>query len=532
MAIDDVQVYPDVDRRLANVHVTVANVTDAAVQGTIHLTVTERKTGRKVAGTTVNVLAKPSGAKCDVALPLGEEVRLWDEFSPSLYELSVSLEVQTPSAMADRRIVTFGMRNFAVRGTQFTMNGRPVMLRGTFGMRHLSATGYPPTDVASWRRIYRIIKSYGLNYIRFHSWCPPEAAFDAADVEGVMIQAEPPLANAQDVGKQGGAASANAGDVGKDFARDEFIEEEMLRMLRTYGNHPSFCQMTLGNEYDGPAALLSGWIDMLKKEDPRHLYTSPCSNSRPSTNRQYSEACWREAFGFIRGVKGPKTDHDFRDAVVKEGVPIVGHEIGQWTFYPNFDEIKKYTGVMAAKNFELIRDDLKAKHLLDLAPRFVQATGKQAMLLYKEEIEVLLRTPGFAGFSLLDMHDFPGQGTALIGPLDPFWDSKGFVLRKPNAATAAKVPLLRMKSEPSRSTSLFRPKPRSPTSGRGLLPATAAMERQGFAGARNRFRHAGEDRSAHRQLDAARSNLSFVPESPSALQADRCRVAKGHGLQQ
>ena len=115
---------------------------------------------------------------------------------------------------------------------------------------------------------------------------------------------------------------------------------------------------------------------------------------------------------------------------------MVGHEIGQWTFFPNFDEIKKYTGVLAAKNFEIVRADLAAKHLLDLAPQFVQATGKQAVLLYKEEIEVILRTPGYAGFSLLDLHDYPGQGTALIGPLDGFWDSKGFVARRPTADIA------------------------------------------------------------------------------------------------
>ena len=116
-----------------------------------------------------------------------------------------------------------------------------------------------------------------------------------------------------------------------------------------------------------------------------------------------------------------------RDVVASDARPIVGHEIGQWMFFPDFNEMKKYTGVMALKNFELIRDDLAKKHLLDLAPQYVQASGRFAVRLYKEEIEVLLRTPGYAGFSLLDLHDYPTQGTALVGPLDPFWDSKGFI---------------------------------------------------------------------------------------------------------
>jgi hypothetical protein len=126
-------------------------------------------------------------------------------------------------------------------------------------------------------------------------------------------------------------------------------------------------------------------------------------------------------------VNGPGTDRDFGAEVAREDRPLTGHEIGQWTFYPNLEEAAKYSGVLAARNFDLVRADLAAKHLLDLAPRIAQATGRHAALLYKEEIEVLLRTPNHAGFSLLDLHDYPGQGTALVGLLDPFWDSKGFV---------------------------------------------------------------------------------------------------------
>ena len=304
------------------------------------------------------------------------------------------------------------------------MNDRPVFLRGTLECAIFPLTGYPPTDVPSWQRIYRIIKSYGLNFIRFHSWCPPEAAFAAADIEGVMVQAEGPQANIP---------------AGRDQRRDAFVEQELLRMIRTYGNHPSFCLMTLGNEYGGSDAVLSHWVDMLMKEDPRRLYSS-ASSAQITANRQFTER------GEPRGVQGPGTDVDFREAIAKEDRPLIGHEIGQWTFYPNFDEAKKYTGVLAAKNFDLVRDDLAAKHMLDLAPRFVQATGRHAVLLYKEEIEILMRTPGHAGFSLLDLHDYPGQGTALIGVLDPFWDSKGFVTPEAHRRYCGPtVPLLRMK---------------------------------------------------------------------------------------
>jgi hypothetical protein len=406
VSLDDVQVYPDTDRKLAVVRVTIANMTGKPVSGVMTLSAADRRHGEKITLPTMSFTATSASSQVTAELPMGEKVQLWDEFSPALYDLTVSIEAKADGAnSADRRSVTFGMRKFTTRGTQFTMNGRPILLRGTLECAIFPLTGYPPCDVPAWQRIFRIMKSYGLNFVRFHSWCPPDAAFTAADVEGIMIQAEAPLANVIDA---------------KVPKRDAFMEQEVKRMVRTYGNHPSFCMMTLGNEYGQSDNVLTRWIDMLIREDARHLYTSP-SSGQMTTNRQYTE---RDAVG----IRGPGTDCDRHELLrIMDGRPMIGHEIGQFGFYPNFDEIRKYTGVMKAKNFEIVRDDLTAKGMLDLAPRFFQAAGYQSALLYKAEIEQLRRTSGYPGFSLLDLHDYPGQGTAIVGILDPFWDSKGFV---------------------------------------------------------------------------------------------------------
>ncbi len=423
VALDEVQVYPEVDRRVARVRLSITNVTGRPASGTLTLQAAGHDNNIKVPPRTVEFTCAGTRTEVQAELPMGDNVQLWDEFSPSLYDLKVSLSAKGEAAFSDEQQVTFGMRKFGRRGTQFTMNDRPIYLRGTLECAIFPLTGYPPCDVPAWQRVYRIMKSYGLNHIRFHSWCPPDAAFAAADLEGIMIQAEGPQANIP---------------AGQDPKRDQFIEQEFQRIIRAYGNHPSFCTMTLGNEFGGQAALLTRWVDMLINADPRHLYSS-ASAAQTTPNRQFTEAG-------PRGIHGPGTDADFRSTIEKDDRPRVGHEIGQWTFYPNFDEIKKYTGVLEAKNFELVRDDLRAKGLFDLAPRIYQATGRHAMLLYKEEIEVLLRTPGHAGFSLLDLHDYPGQGTALIGPLDPFWDSKGFVAPEIHRQYCGPtVPLLRMK---------------------------------------------------------------------------------------
>ncbi len=422
VAIEDLQVYPDVEHRRARVRVRLTSTLEQPVTAQLELMVKPRGGGAVLASDHLDVRLGRS-AEVVRELDLGPDAPLWDEFSPRLLVASAQVSAATQGKTCrDEKAVRFGLREFTALGTRFALNGRPILLRGTLECAIFPRTGYPPATVGEWRRIARTIKSYGLNFLRFHSWCPPEAAFEAADLEGVIVQPEGPLANV---------------DAGSDPARDAFVEAELLRIVRNYGNHPSFCLMTLGNEYGGKDALLSRWIDRLRREDPRHLYASP-SAGQGTANRQFTE-------GGPRGVHGPGTDRDFGAEVARQDRPLTGHEIGQWTFYPNLGEIAKYNGVLAARNFEIVRADLQSRHMLDLAPRFFEATGRHAALLYKEEIEILLRTPNYAGFSLLDLHDYPGQGTALVGLLDPFWESKGIVTPEAHRRYCGPtVPLVRM----------------------------------------------------------------------------------------
>jgi hypothetical protein len=406
--LDEVQVYPDVAGKKARLKVCIGNATGRAGQGI--LIFQERAT------TTTNITWGINGGQVELVLDMAQ-AKLWDEYAPNMQELTVKLG-------DEQRVVRFGMRDFSAKGKQFTMNGRPIYLRGVVESSAWPLTGYPPTDPEPWHRIYRIMKSYGMNHIRFHSWCPPEAAFVAADEEGMIIQAEGPMCNVP---------------AGKDPRRDAFIEAEFKRVVDTYGNHPSFCLMALGNEFEGDEAVLTRWVDMLRNRDARRLYSSPTSRKLKTANRQFTVA------SFGKRACSPGTLNDCGEVVAKDPFPVIGHEVGQWLYWPDFSEIGKWTGVMRLKNYELIRDDLAQKHLLDLQPQFVQASGKLATLLYKEEIEAVLRTSGCAGFGLLDLHDYPAQGAAIVGPLDAFWDSKGFIT--PEAFSrycGPTVPLLRM----------------------------------------------------------------------------------------
>ncbi|RPJ85949.1 MAG: glycoside hydrolase, partial [Acidobacteria bacterium] len=320
------------------------------------------------------------------------------------------------------RSVRFGRREITTQGTQFLLNGRKLFIRGTLECAIFPATGHPPVDVDSWRRIIRIAKAHGLNNIRFHSWCPPEAAFVAADELGFYYHVEcSSWAN----------GSTTIGD-GKPV--DKWIYEEADRILEAYGNHPSFLLMLYGNEPGGKnhRQFLSTWVKHYRDKDPRRLYSSGAGWPELAENQFHvlpgpRIQAWQGGLKSRINSKPPETETDYRDFTAQRSVPVISHEIGQWCVYPNFDEMAKYKGYLKPKNFEIFRDRLQEHGLLDQARDFLSASGKLQTLCYKEDIESALRTPGMGGFQLLDLHDFPGQGTALVGVLDPFWDSKDYV---------------------------------------------------------------------------------------------------------
>jgi hypothetical protein len=431
--IDRVQVDPDVPGKRVKVALHVANATGTA--GKVRV-------GLQANGHTAQVEAAlpTGGVTLNVVVPVGD-APCWDEFHPALQQLSLGLAAEVADRkLTDQRTVAFGMRTLGVDGTQFTLNGRRIFLRGTLECCIFPKTGYPPTDVDSWRRIIRICRAHGLNHLRFHSWCPPEAAFTAGDELGFYFSVEC-------------SAWVNQGaTVGDGHAIDRWLYAEGDRILETYGNHPCFLLLCPGNEPGGrnQKRYLGDLVEHFKKRDSRHLYTAGAGWPFVPENQFHLTPApriqaWGGGLKSRINARAPETTTDYREAVQKSDVPLVSHEIGQWCVYPNFDEIPKYTGYLKPRNFEIFRETLTANHMGDQARQFLLASGKLQTLCYKEEIESALRTPGFAGFHLLDLHDFPGQGTALVGVLDPFWDSKPYVSpAEYHRFCGATVPLARL----------------------------------------------------------------------------------------
>jgi hypothetical protein len=437
--IDDVQVYPDVNAESAKVRITVGNATgrDASVALRVSARVSNADGRHAPAPVKVDLVSSRPGETFDVDYSMGPDILLWDEFSPKMYELTVSLGATVEgSPLNDHKTVAFAMRHFGTKGTQFTINSRPTFLRGTLECSIFPLTGYPAMDVAQWMHILRTAKAHGLNHLRFHSWCPPEAAFVAADRLGVMLGVECP-------------AWTTIGD-GEPI--DKFVYAEGDRILKAYGNHPSFCMLAYGNEPGGrnQKRFLGDLVNYWKGKDPRRLYTSAAGWPIIPESHYHSTPAprghqWGAGLSSRFNAKPPETATDYRGIIEKYDVPVVSHEIGQWCVFPNLAEIDKYTGVLRARNFEIVRDQLIANHMLDQAAPFTFASGKLQAMLYKQEIESALRTPGLGGFQLLDIHDFPGQGTALVGILDAFWDSKGYIGAEQHRRYCCEtVPLLRM----------------------------------------------------------------------------------------
>ena len=416
--IEDVQVYPHVATRSVTVKGRIGNATGSEGSGKLILSCgrMDLSADRNLVRKTIDVSWGPDGGKFQEDLLLGEKVASWDEFSPVCCVLDTSLVGAGPGKSA-----VFGLREVSTQGTQLVLNGRKIFIRGTLECCIFPLTGHPPTDVDSWKRIIRIAKAYGLNLFRFHSYCPPEAAFIAADQLGFYLQVETCWPN-------------QSTSIGDGLPVDQWLYDETDRILKAYGNHPSFLLMPHGNEPRGKtsAAYLAKWVEHFKAQDPRRLWTSGSGWPQIAEN-QFHVSPDPRAQAWGAGLKSrlnahpPDTRADYRDYIQQRSVPVISHEIGQWCVYPNFDEIPKYKGYLKPKNFEIFRDTLNAHHLGGQARDFLLASGKLQTLCYKEDIESALRTPGMGGFELLDLHDFPGQGTALVGVVDPFWDDKGYV---------------------------------------------------------------------------------------------------------
>lgn len=357
------------------------------------------------------------------SLKLNFPVKLWDEFTPNRYKISAKLQ------NGNLTVVDFGFRSISHSTSKILVNDAPVFMRGNLDCVHFPLTGYPSCDVKEWERIFKIYKSYGLNHVRFHSWCPPEAAFEAADKLGIYIQAETiwidwwmtePPKDRPDMKTEG-----LPNGLGKNPSADKYVQAELQRMVDAYGNHPSFVMLCIGNELgNSDFNQIQEWMKKIKVNDDRRLYALSTARTIMPVD-DYSVTHNIPNVGGTYGLQGARSDYDLEKNYSKSNIPIIAHEVGQFPVYPLWSEINKYTGVLKARNLEVCKESAVASGLENKDLAFHNASGALQKVLYKSLIENFYRTPSCAGFQMLSLQDYQGQGEALVGWLDVFYDSKG-----------------------------------------------------------------------------------------------------------
>lgn len=395
----------------------------------------------------------------DGECPLKGNEAFWDEAHPEIHTISIDLD-------GDVYETTFGLRDVRTVGRRLLINGRETFLRGKVDNLLYPKTGYTPTDVASWMTILGIAKEYGINHYRYHTACPPDAAFTAADLLGMYMAPELPF----------WGTVAEEGEEGYDERERDFLFQEGFRILREYGHHPSFLWLSLGNELWGSKDVLNRMMRAYREADDTKLYSSGANNyqfvpdvldeenvfvgvrlgrerlirgsyamcdapqgivqtTAPESVSNYDASIVPETLGqsgeagkvqiqYGTGVK--EVDAQSADALIPD-VPVISHEVGQYVFYPDFSEIPHYTGPLKPRNIEAMRENLERAGLYGEHEAFFRQTGHLAVDCYKREIETLLRSREVSGFQLLDLQDYTGQGTALVGVLNAMMENKGLI---------------------------------------------------------------------------------------------------------
>lgn len=446
LLITRIKTYPDADKKQLGIEAFLMSKNAGSI--TVKASIKESATGQLIK--TVSETFPHHAADTIIAFSINElkDLKTWDEFEPNLYEVILTFEQDNCQST---HIEKTGFRKVSTNSHKILVNGKSTFIRGNIDCVHFPVTGYPSCNVKDWEVIFKKYKEFGLNTVRFHSWTPPKAAFEAADKMGIYIQTEIIWLDWWMAGEQKDRPEMNTKGypqgLGKNPNADAFVQAEMKRVLDEYGNHPSFMFFCIGNELgNSDFDVMQKWIESAKNKDPRRLYA--VSTARKITDADdYMVTHHIPNIGGTYGYSLNKTDAGLENQYSKAHIPIIAHEVGQVPVYPLWSETLKYTGVLKARNLEGFRQTAIKNGIGEQDRKFHQSSGLLQQLLYKNLIENITLAPSSAGYQLLSMQDYQGQGEALIGWLDCFWDSKGTT----NASlfkgySNAVVPLIRIKS--------------------------------------------------------------------------------------
>ncbi len=316
-------------------------------------------------------------------------------------------------------------REITTRDGKFLIDGKFTYLRGThYGGDH-PLTDLPDTGRGYWEKMFNTLREYGFNFLRCHSYCPTDSCFLVADEMGFFIQVECDMWNIFNEG----------------IEMNDVLKKETERVLKYFGHHPSFVLFSPTNEPgSGWHAPLKEWVKFARETDKklgyegRRLYTAQSGWHYDTVPAETDSVDYlflhKTKFGdlgggIVRGFQGWK-GKDYDTSLEGAKIPAVCHELGQWCAYPDFSVVDKFTGYIKPGMYEIFKENAKKNGVLKYNKEFAHSSGHTQMLFMKEDLEANYRTKYLQGYEYLDTHDYLGQGGALIGFLDAFWDNKGY----------------------------------------------------------------------------------------------------------
>ncbi len=418
ISMNTIRIFPDFEKNGIRIHADI--IQNTGILQTVLWEISVRGGVKR----HIQRVTPPGKSKVVLEYELGEDYLTWDEFKPDVYEVTIMFHTMFGS---QERKLDFGMRNFKVSSDSrhFIINGKVIFIRSEANCAVFPKTGYAPMEEEEWESLLGTYQSYGINYVRFHSWCPPDAAFRVADRLGIYMQ--PELCE----------WTFETFDWDEDYG---YYTKEAERIDQAYGNHPSYVALTWGNELQShKRERMSELCRYMRQIAPDRLYAEGSNvwygeeGVNPDCDFVMAQGNykdkWRGAYagnhGFINECP-PDTLSDYNDVLKDIPIPVISFEVGQFQVYPDYDEIKKYTGNLKPENLLMFKTSMESHELTGYDARFQEVTGRLSQLCYREEIEAALRSDKLAGISLLGIQDFTGQGTALVGMMDAFGEPKKF----------------------------------------------------------------------------------------------------------
>ena len=324
----------------------------------------------------------------------------WSDRDPQLCDVDMEL-YNADGELLDKTHFKWGARTLEADGTNLLLNGKAVYLRGVTEHCYFPETTNPHFDKEKYLRDLGIFKSAGINFIRCHTWCPPEVFYEACDELGIVVQTEFPSVY-------------------------NFTEaEEIIRQVRPHACALILCE---GNEKilcEKAIERLRRVTEMLHELAPGMLF-NPQEASRGveyalSPGRKVTEypfphdaerlqkiSGFSDLFGSLGGGFFSYIHDEFPGVEAVEEMmsiykkPCLSHEIGILGGYLDFKLETRYENTFIGTDlFSAARDNMKRNGVWEYAEEFYKWNTLFISSIRKQLVENIRSCPSITGYDFL-----------------------------------------------------------------------------------------------------------------------------------